>query len=495
MTRPLPVVFAETDLDVLATAPGRIAVIIPPEGKLDAGARRINRLTRGTLARLIEAAALGEKKPGDVITINWPTGMAAEAVDVVILPRSASPAESRRAGVALGRLKNGKPLLILGASLRRPVDVILGAVLRAYEFTTHKTKAKTDKTPEEPGAITLMSGKPDEIESEAAPALAVAEGVFFTRDLVNEPANHLTTTEFANRITAMQDLGLKITVLEESDMEKFGMGAILSVGQGSASPSKLAVMEWQGGAADEAPLALIGKGVVFDTGGISIKPAAGMEEMTMDMGGAGVVAGVMRTLALRKARANVVGLVGLVENMPSDRATRPGDVVTSMKGDTIEVINTDAEGRLVLADVMWYAQETYKPRGMVDLATLTGACIVALGHENAAVLSNNDGLCNAVLRAAKVEGEGAWRLPLGQGYADIMKSQIADVKNSGGRPAGTITAAEFLHRFVQDGMPWVHLDIAGVASVKADTTYAPKGATGWGVMALNRLVADLFEQS
>jgi len=213
----------------------------------------------------------------------------------------------------------------------------------------------------------------------------------------------------------------------------------------------------------------------------------------MDMGGAGVVAGVMRTLARRKAKANVVGLVGLVENMPSDRATRPGDVVTSMKGDTIEVINTDAEGRLLLADVLWYAQETYKPRGVIDLATLTGACIVALGHENAAVLSNDDALCDAFLKSAKSEGEGAWRLPLGKAYADMMKSQIADIKNSGGRPAGTITAAEFLHRFIQDGMPWVHLDIAGVASVKSETPYGPKGASGWGVMALNRLVADMLE--
>jgi leucyl aminopeptidase len=232
---------------------------------------------------------------------------------------------------------------------------------------------------------------------------------------------------------------------------------------------------------------------VFDTGGISLKPAQGMEDMTMDMGGAGVVAGVMRTLARRGAKANVVGLVGLVENMPSDRATRPGDVVTSMKGDTIEVINTDAEGRLLLADVLWYAQETYRPRGVIDLATLTGACIVALGHENAAVLSNDDALCDAFLKSAKAEGEGAWRLPLGQGYADMMKSQIADIKNSGGRPAGTITAAEFLHRFIQDGMPWVHLDIAGVASVKSETPYGPKGASGWGVMALNRLVADMLE--
>ncbi|SEN17979.1 leucyl aminopeptidase [Roseovarius tolerans] len=488
MTTPVSVAFTEIDLDAVATAEGRVAVCVTPDGKLDQAARRVNRLTKGTLARIIDSGTLEKKKPGDIVTLAWPVGLAAEALDIVVLPRNASVEESRRAGVALGRAKGDKALTLLGGALKRPVEVVLGAVLRAYRFTDHKTGDKT-----EVGPITVMVAKPEEVEADATPALAVAEGVFFTRDLVSEPANHLTTTEFANRIAAMKDLGLKITVLEEKDMEQLGMGALLSVGHGSISPTKLAVMEWQGGPKGETPLALVGKGVVFDTGGISLKPAQGMEDMTMDMGGAGVVAGVMRTLARRGAKANVVGLVGLVENMPSDRATRPGDVVTSMKGDTIEVINTDAEGRLLLADVLWYAQETYKPRGVIDLATLTGACIVALGHENAAVLSNDDALCDAFLKSAKSEGEGAWRLPLGKAYADMMKSQIADIKNSGGRPAGTITAAEFLHRFIQDGMPWVHLDIAGVASMKAETPYGPKGASGWGVMALNRLVADMLE--
>jgi len=488
MTTPVSVAFTETDLDAIASAEGRVAVCITPEGKLDQAGRRVNRLTKGTLARMIEAGTLDKKSAGDVLTLDWPAGMAAKALDIVVLPRNADIDVSRRAGVALGRKIGDASLLLLGGSLKRPVEVVLGAVLRAYEFSVHKTaEAKT------PGAITAMVAKPDEVRTEAEPALAVAEGVFFTRDLVSEPANHLTTTEFARRIAAMQDLGLKITILDEAEMEKLGMGALLSVCLGSATPGRLAVMEWEGGKVGEAPLALVGKGVVFDTGGISLKPAQGMEDMTMDMGGAGVVAGVMRTLARRGAKANVVGLVGLVENMVSDRATRPGDVVTSMKGDTIEVINTDAEGRMVLADVLWYAQETYKPRGIIDLATLTGAAIVALGHENAAALSTDDTLCDAVLKAAKAEGEGLWRLPLGKAYADMMKSQIADVKNSGGRPAGTITAAEFLHRFVRDDMPWVHLDIAGVASVKSDTTYAPKGASGWGVMTLNRLVADICE--
>lgn len=213
----------------------------------------------------------------------------------------------------------------------------------------------------------------------------------------------------------------------------------------------------------------------------------------MDMGGAGTVAGTMRALARRKANANVVGLVGLVENMPSERAARPGDVVTSMKGDTVEIINTDAEGRLVLADVLWYAQQTYKPRAIVDLATLTGAIIIGLGHENAGVFSNDDKLCGAFLKAAEAEGEGAWRLPMGKAYDDQLKSRIADMKNVGGRPAGSITAAQFLQRFVAEGMPWIHLDIAGMASIKENTAFAPKGATGWGVMALNRLVADMCE--
>jgi leucyl aminopeptidase len=488
MTTPVSVDFTETDLDAIATAEGRVAVFVTPEGKLDPAGRRVNRLTKGTLARLVDAGTLDGKSPGDVLTLDWPAGMAARALDVVVLPRGAGVDESRRAGVALGRNMGEAGLLLLGGSLKRPVEVVLGAVLRAYEFTVHKTSPA-----KKPGPLTAMVAKPAEVEDAAAAALAVAEGVFFTRDLVSEPANHLTTTEFADRIASMKDLGLKITILDEAEMERLGMGALLSVSLGSATPGRLAVMEWQGGTVGDAPLALVGKGVVFDTGGISLKPAQGMEDMTMDMGGAGVVAGVMRTLARRNARANVVGLVGLVENMPSDRATRPGDVVTSMKGDTIEVINTDAEGRMVLADVLWYAQETYKPRGIIDLATLTGAAIVALGHENAAALSTDDTLCDAVLKAAKAEGEGLWRLPLGKAYADMMKSQIADVKNSGGRPAGTITAAEFLHRFIQDDMPWVHLDIAGVASVKSDTTYAPKGASGWGVMTLNRLVADMYE--
>jgi leucyl aminopeptidase len=290
----------------------------------------------------------------------------------------------------------------------------------------------------------------------------------------------------------MPELGLEVDILEEQELQRLGMGSLLCVGQGSASPSKIVVMQWNGGG-DEAPLALVGKGVVFDTGGISIKPAAGMEEMTGDMGGAGVVAGVMRTLALRKAKANVVGLVGLVENMPSGTAVRPGDVVKSMKGDTIEVINTDAEGRLVLADVLWYTQERFKPVGIVDLATLTGAIIVALGHENAGVFSNDDAFCEGFMAAAKAEGENAWRMPLGAAYDEKLKSRIADMKNIGGRDGGAITAAQFIQRFIKERQPWVHLDIAGVANRAAADPMHAVGPSGFGVRLLDRLVASCFE--
>ncbi|SHG31482.1 leucyl aminopeptidase [Cognatishimia maritima] len=482
-----PVTFTVTDinLDEIAAFEGRVAILVTPEGGMDSTARRVNRLTKGAVARLIE----DDLKAGDARVLAYPGSMAAKAVDVICLDKRASQEEARAAGVALAKTRGTANLLLCLGNHSKADQIMLGLALRDYAFDAHKTaEAKSDDR-----KVTVMVTKPDVVEEKSTPLRAVAEGAFFTRDLVNEPANVLTTQSFADRLTAMTDLGLEVEVLEEDKLAELGMGALLSVGQGSVSPSKVVVMKWMGGAKDSAPLALIGKGVVFDTGGISLKPAGGMEDMTMDMGGAGVVAGTMRALALRKAKANVVGLVGLVENMPSGNATRPGDVVTSMKGDTIEVINTDAEGRLVLCDVMHYAQETFEPAAMIDLATLTGAIIIGLGHENAGVFSNDDAFAKDFLKAAGAEGEGAWQMPLGKAYAEQLKSRIADVKNVGGRPAGSITAAEFLHRFVKDGTPWIHLDIAGVASTKTDTTYAPKGASGWGVLALNRLVADKFE--
>jgi len=486
LTQTAAVTFVAHDLDAIATSEGRIALIVAPDGTLSRPARRVNRLTRGALARLLESEAFAKADEGTVITLNWPTGLAAEALDVVILSRRAEAEAARTAGATLGKSLGDKPLLILG-TLQRIPDLIEAAVLRAYEYADQKTD-----DPKTPGAITVQISDPEAAMARTADLLAVAEGVFFTRDLVNAPANVLTTISFADQLKALESIGLTVEVLEEKELEKLGMGALLAVGQGSDSPSKVVVMQWNGGA-DEPPLALVGKGVVFDTGGISLKPAGGMEDMTMDMGGAGTVAGAMKALALRKAKANVVGLVGLVENMPSGNAMRPGDVVTSMKGDTIEVTNTDAEGRLVLCDVMWYAQERFKPAGLIDLATLTGAIIIGLGHHNAGVFSTDDPLCNGVLKSAESVGEGAWRMPLGKAYAKQLKSRIADTNNIGGRPAGSITAAEFLRRFVKEDTPWCHIDIAGVASVKADTAFAPTGATGWGVRALDRLVRDRFE--
>ena len=488
MSHPVALQFHAVDLEGLAAATGRIAVVVGETAVLGAGARRLNRMMKGALLRFVTSDAFAALKQGESADLAYPAGLLADAVQVVKLNRRADSHAARKAGAAIGKALGKGPTLVLTEGVARAADLSFGLALRAYDFTPHKS------APQDPrGPVTLMVANPEATAAEAAPMAALAEGVFFTRDLVNEPANILTTYDFAARLAAMHELGLDVEILEEEALEKLGMGALLGVGQGSESPSKVVVMQWKGGKTDEAPLALIGKGVVFDTGGISIKPAAGMEEMTMDMGGAGVVAGVMRTLAMRKARANVVGIVGLVENMPDGRAQRPGDVVKSMKGDTIEVINTDAEGRLVLADVMWYAQERFNPVGMIDLATLTGAVIVALGHENTGVFSNDDTLCNAFLKAASAEGEGAWRLPMGAGYDAKLKSRIADMMNVGGRDGGAITAAQFLQRFVKDGMPWIHLDIAGTALLKTDSTLAPKGATGWGVLALDRLIRDKFE--
>jgi leucyl aminopeptidase len=489
MTKPVSIQFRETDLALIDGFKGRVVVLAGREGKMGPAARRVNRMTRGALGRFLSSAAFEKMKPGDAFDMGWPSGLEAEAVVVVKLERGADALTARRAGASVGRSIGPTGALVMAEAHPKSADIAYGLALRAYDFRTYRTGEH-----KEPGEVICMVSAPEAVAARASAQAAVVEGVFFTRDLTNEPGNVLTTDDFAARLAAMQDLGLDVEILEEAELKALGMNALLGVGQGSVNPSKIVIMRWNGGPKSEAPLALIGKGVTFDTGGVSIKPAAGMEDMTADMGGAGVVAGLMRTLALRKAKANVVGLVGLVENMPDGNAQRPGDVVKSMKGDTIEVINTDAEGRLVLADVFWYAQERFQPTAMVDLATLTGAMVVALGHENTGVFSNDDRLCDALLSAAKAEGEGAWRMPMGDAYDALLKSRIADMKNVTGREGGAITAACFLQRFVKPGLPWCHLDIAGTASVKTDTTYAPKGATGWGVMTLDRLVRDHFEE-
>jgi leucyl aminopeptidase len=487
MTTPISINFVESDIDVIATLTGKLAVLVSPDGKIDTLARRVNRLSKGAIARFAESEAFAKLDNGAGVALAYPAGMACEGVMVVKLPKRPSVAEARKAGATVAVYKGTGTLTVLAASNPKAADISYGLALRAYAFIAHKTT----ETGEICGA-TMMVTNPEETAAEAAPMAALAEGVFFTRDLVNEPSNILTTNDFAARLAAMQEIGLDVEILEEDELAKLGMRTLLAVGQGSTSPSKVVVMRWNGGG-DEAPFALVGKGVVFDSGGISIKPSAGMEDMTMDMGGAGVVSGVMRALALRGAKANVVGVVGLVENMPDGDAMRPGDVVRSMKGDTIEINNTDAEGRLVLADILWYTQERFEPVGMINLATLTGAIIIGLGHDNAGVFSNDDKLCKDFLKAAETENEGAWRMPLSPAYDKLLKSRTADMKNSCGRPAGASTAAQFLQRFVKEDTPWIHLDIAGVALLAGDSELAPKGATGWGVRALDRLIRDKYE--
>jgi leucyl aminopeptidase len=368
----------------------------------------------------------------------------------------------------------------------------LGVRLASYRFDKYRTTEPAEKKPSVTKAEIAVTD-PQGAGAAFPPLAALADAVSFTRDLVSEPANVLYPAEFARRVKALEALGLEVEILGEAAMEKLGMGSLLGVGQGSVRESQLAIMRWNGGKKGEAPIAFIGKGVCFDTGGISLKPADSMEDMKWDMGGAGAVAGLMHALAGRKAKVNAVGLLGLVENMPDGNAQRPGDVVTSMSGQTIEVINTDAEGRLVLADVLWYCQDRFKPKFMVDLATLTGAIIIALGNDYAGLYSNDEDLAAGLLAASGSEGEPLWRMPLPPAYEKQIESMIADVKNTGGRPGGSITAALFLQKFV-NGLPWAHLDIASTAWKKPSSIPTlPEGATGFGVRLLNRMVEDRYE--
>ena len=364
----------------------------------------------------------------------------------------------------------------------------LGAVLAAYKFSHYFTKGDKAKPKQRKLTITSPLGRKALTAFKAEKELA--EGVFLARDLVYEPANMLYPESFAKRCKMLEnECGLKVEVLDEKAMKKEGMDLLLSVGQGSTKKSQMVIMRWDGGKKGEKPLALIGKGVCFDTGGISIKPAGGMEDMKWDMGGAAAVTGAMRSIAGRKLKRNGIGLIGLVENMPDGNATRPGDVVKSMSGQTVEIINTDAEGRLVLADVLTYTLRHFEPEKMVNLATLTGAIIVSLGKEHAGLFSNDDDLSGAITAAGLDTGEKAWRMPLGKDYDDLLKSHIADMKNIGGRWAGSITAACFLERFVE-GVPWAHIDIAGMAWADKSRPTVPSGGTGYGVRLLTRFVEN-----
>jgi leucyl aminopeptidase len=378
---------------------------------------------------------------------------------------------------------------------QQAAEVALGAVLRSYRFDRYRTKEKPEDKPKL-SKLTVLTTEVPKAKAAWEPLDATAKGVFLTRDLVSEPPNVLDPAEMAERCRKLAELGLKIEIFGPKEMGKLGFGALLGVSQGSVKEPRMVVMHWNGagtsGRKKDKPVVFVGKGVTFDTGGISIKPAGGMEDMKWDMAGAGTVIGLMAALAGRRAKVDAIGLVGLVENMPSGNAQRPGDVVTSYSGQTIEVINTDAEGRLVLADVIWYAQQKYDPKFMVDLATLTGAIIIGLGHEYAGLFSNDDALVQKLTAAGQSTGERVWRMPLDEAYDKQIRSEIADMKNVGGRPGGSITAAQFIQRFV-NAKPWAHLDIAGMAWSTKDTAVTPKGATAFGVRLLDRLVADNYE--
>lgn len=488
MTEPAKVRFATENFETIQKFKGSVATFVNPEGKLDKSANRLDEVCGGTLARLASSKSFKSLEEGDAAEIAFPAGLAARSLIVAKLAKEAGEQSSRKAGASIGGLASAKRLLVLAGDQEQVEYIAQGIVLRSYVFSTHKTGKDKKKSTE---SVTVMSGRSRRFREGYKPLAAGISGVFATRDLVNEPSNVLSTTEFGSRIEELGKLGLTVRILEEADLEKLGMRTLLAVGQGSESPSRVGIIEWQGGKG--RPVAVIGKGVVFDTGGISIKPAKGMEWMTMDMAGAGVVFGLMKALAERRAKANVVGIVGLVENMPDGKAQRPGDVVMSMKGDTVEVINTDAEGRLVLADLLWYAQKKFQPTAMIDLATLTGAIIISLGHEYAGAFSNSDELCSRFISAADEEGEKAWRMPLAEPFDKMLKSRIADMKNVGNRAAGAITAAQFLQRFVRPDCPWLHLDIAGVASTEKASDFAPPGATGWGVRALDRMIRNGYE--
>lgn len=449
------------------------------------------------------AASRFKGKSGSSLDILAPTKLKVDRLIVAGTGKSGAlkPEDYIKIGGAtVGRLKSNTDSVTIVAELpegaMRPVDIASmasGVRLRAYTFDRYKTKKKDDETRLK-GDVSIAVADVAAAKKAYAPADCVTDGVLVARDLVNEPPNVLYPEEFARRAAQLRKLGVQIDIFDKKAMTKLGMGALLGVAQGSVREGRMVVMRWNGGKKGDKPVAFVGKGVCFDTGGISIKPSASMEEMKGDMAGAACVVGLMHALAARKARVNAVGAIGLVENMPDGNAQRPGDIVTTMSGQTIEIINTDAEGRLVLADVLWYVAKTFKPKFMVDLATLTGAIMVALGTEHAGLFSNNDELSERLTLAGRATGEHVWRMPLGPAYDKLIDSKFADMKNTGPRHGGSITAAQLLQRFV-DGTPWAHLDIAGTGMGAPSSDINTSFGTGYGVRLLDRLVGDYYESS
>ncbi|MFN3685232.1 leucyl aminopeptidase [Salinarimonas sp.] len=482
---------------------GDLVVLVSDALALGATAREL----LGDGAGLIARAAKAERFKGkakSTLTIAAPAGLSADRLIVVGLG-----GEKDRAGldlVALGAVIQGKiagreatliadaPDLALDAEAI--AEITLGARLRAYKFDRYKSKAGKkggdDEEEKGGGRLAIACADASAAKKAAKTRESLAAGVNLCRDLVNEPANALGPVEFAEAARDLEKLGVEVTILEEKQLAKIGMRALLGVAQGSERPARVAVMHWQGGAKKDKPLALVGKGVVFDTGGISIKPAASMEDMKGDMAGAACVVGAMHALAARKAKANVVGIIGLVENMPDGRAQRPGDIVETLSGQTVEIINTDAEGRLVLADLLTYVRREHEPHAVIDFATLTGAIIVALGQEYAGLFCNDDALAGKLLAAGEASGDKLWRMPLGPAYDKQIDSKFADMKNTGGRNGGAITAAQFLKRFVED-TPWAHVDLAGTAMAAPQTDVNKSWGSGYGVRLVDRLVRDAYE--
>lgn len=454
----------------------------------------LDEATGGALSKAAESSEF-KGKFGEMVEVLAPSGVAASRILLVGLGEMSkvNPLKAEKIG--------GKIIQKLMYSKEKNVTIVvgqlaahgaMGVLLRQYKFDKYYTTEKNIKkiSVEQ---VTFLTHEADQAASQFNEFKKIAEGVTWARDLVSEPGNVVYPESYLEQIRDLDSLGVEIEVLDEDRMEELGMEAILGVGQGSASETLMVVMKWMGSSDKSAqPIAFVGKGVTFDTGGISLKPGAGMEDMKFDMGGSAAVVGAMKAIAGRKAKANVIGIVGLVENMPSGTAQRPGDVVSSMSGQTIEVINTDAEGRLVLADCLWYCQDKYKPKFMIDLATLTGAMMIALGQDYAGIFSNDDELSEKLIEAGKTVDEPVWRMPIGDGYDKLINSDIADMKNVGGRYAGSITAAQFLQRFVND-IPWVHIDIAGTAWKQKPSDVAEKGATGYGVRLLDQLVRDNYE--
>ena len=482
------------------------AIVFALVGKeLLPAARELDEASGGAITKAIGATRFQGKK-SQIVEVLAPHGTGLDRILVAGLGKAdeleARDGEEIGGNICAHLLGSGAETITFVAELPDgasadassfAVALATGALLRSYRFDKYRTKEPADKKP----SLTAVAVATADCAAATAAfedVASVVAGVFFTRDLVSEPPNVLYPASFAEAIETLAADGLEIEILGEAEMEKLGMGSLLGVGLGSAQESKLAIMRWNGAPdKDEPPIAFVGKGVTFDTGGISLKPGEGMWDMKWDMGGAGIVTGVMKALALRKAKANVVGVVGLVENMPSGTAQRPSDVVTSMSGQTIEVLNTDAEGRLVLADALWYTQDRFKPKAMIDLATLTGAIIISLGwNQFAGYFTDNEDVAKSIERAAKASGDGVWRMPLSDEYDEMINTPTADVKNIGGRWAGSITAAQFLKRFTNK-VPWAHIDVAGMAWGQKDHALYEKGATGYGVRLLNQLVAENYE--